>query len=173
MVSVDTSFAIQLVNFIVFLHLIFIYCIPLSIAIFRRQDIILISIINIFVGWTLIGWDIALFMALRNKNGIFIKNNDYVNLEYIISAIKQINIYLNSVSKKEFQENKLLQDGVLRQLKLIEIASSRISKKLKQRNNSIPWDQITEHSNIDIVWEITQEDLSLLENQVNMILSDM
>jgi len=67
MVNVDGSFSIQVLNFIILLHLIFIYCIPLSIAILQKQNIFLIAIINILTGWTLIGWDIALFLALKNK----------------------------------------------------------------------------------------------------------
>ena len=45
------------------------YLIPLMIAVTRRvPDIGAIAVINILIGWTFIGWVIALAMALRSVN---------------------------------------------------------------------------------------------------------
>ena len=110
------------------------------------------------------------------------KKDDSVYLKHIIDAIKQIRDYLNSVTKDKFYESKLIQDGVLRQLGIIGEACSKVSEALKQKHNNIPWYQITGlrnrvvHAyfdiNLEIVWEIAQDDLNLLENQINFVLSD-
>ena len=110
------------------------------------------------------------------------KKDDSVYLNHIIDAIKQIRDYLNCVTKDKFYESKLIQDGVLRQLGIIGEACSKISETLKQKHNNIPWYQIVGlrnrvvHAyfdiNLEIVWEIAQDDLNLLENQINIVLSD-
>ena len=47
------------------------------------------------------------------------KKDDSVYLRHIIDAFAQIEFYMNSVSHEEFLRNRLLQDGVIRQLEVM------------------------------------------------------
>lgn len=55
---------------IVFLYipLVAIYHLPTSLAIYRKTDkALIVQIINVFLGWTIVGWVVALVMALSSK----------------------------------------------------------------------------------------------------------
>jgi uncharacterized protein with HEPN domain len=45
--------------------------------------------------------------------------DDSVYLRHISDAIEQIESYLDGISAKQFQEARLIQDGVLRQLEIM------------------------------------------------------
>jgi len=47
------------------------------------------------------------------------KKDDSVYLRHIIDAFMQIERYMDGVSHEEFFSNKLLQDGVIRQLEVM------------------------------------------------------
>jgi uncharacterized protein with HEPN domain len=44
--------------------------------------------------------------------------NDTVYLSHILDAINQIEIYVTGLTYREFAENRLVQDGVIRQLEI-------------------------------------------------------
>jgi len=46
--------------------LVVIYLLPTIIAVYRQTSVAAV-IINIFLGWTLLGWVFALILALQNK----------------------------------------------------------------------------------------------------------
>ena len=108
------------------------------------------------------------------------KRDDAVYLRHILDAIKQIEKYLKGISKEQFMENKLLQDGVVRQLEIIGEASRHLSEGLRQRHPEVPWRQIIgmrnriihEYFNVDleIVWEVVEKDLPDLKAQAHKIL---
>lgn len=50
------------------------YFVPSAIAIFRKSpNMVLALIVNIFFGWTILGWAIALVLAMRSKHQRFQK----------------------------------------------------------------------------------------------------
>ena len=59
-----------------------------------------------------------------------IKDNK-IYLKHILDAIKRIEEYIPYSNIDDFQENYLLQDGLIRQLEIIGEASRKLSKDLK------------------------------------------
>ena len=111
------------------------------------------------------------------------KKDDTVYLRHILDAIEKIEGYLKSVSAEQFLQDRLLQDGVVRRLEIIGEASRNLSDELRQKHPEVPWGQIIglrnrithAYFNVDlhIVWEIVQNDLSPLKQQVERILEEI
>jgi uncharacterized protein with HEPN domain len=111
------------------------------------------------------------------------KKDDTVYLRHILDAIEQIQDYLKGVTAEQFLQKRLLQDGVVRRLEIIGEASRNLSDELRQRHPGVPWRQIISLRNrithayfdvdLHIVWEIAQNDLSPLKQQVERILEEM
>jgi len=111
------------------------------------------------------------------------KKDDAVYLHHILSAIERIETYSKGVSFQEFQQRYLLQDGVVRQLEIVGEAARNLSADFCINYPEVPWSQIIglrnriAHAYFDIdlgiVWEIVQEDLAPLKEQVKLILEGM
>ena len=92
------------------------------------------------------------------------KRNDSVYLQHILDAIEQIEIYTSSKSYDEFLRERLIQDGVVRQLEIIGEASRKLSSEFREQQPEIPWQQIIGlrnrviHAyfeiNLTIIWEV-------------------
>ena len=110
------------------------------------------------------------------------KKDDTVYLKHILDAIQQIEQYLQGVTKEQFLQTKLLQDGVVRELEIIGEASRNLSEELRQKHSDIPWRQIIGMRNriiheyfdvdLEIVWEVTEKDLPDLKARIQAILQE-
>lgn len=67
------------------------------------------------------------------------KKDDSVYLHHIIDAFVLIEHYMDNVSHEEFLRNRLLQDGVIRQLEVMGEAARNISEDLRNEHPQIPW----------------------------------
>ncbi|MCR4418730.1 MAG: DUF86 domain-containing protein [Clostridia bacterium] len=111
------------------------------------------------------------------------KRDDTVYLQHITEAIEHIREYLAGVTKEEFLRKPVLQDAVVRRLEIIGEAGRNISEKLRAQWPEIPWTQIIALRNrivhdyfnldLDVVWEIVQEDLALLGEQVQTVIKQL
>ena len=111
------------------------------------------------------------------------KKDDTVYLRHILDAIKQIETYLESVQEDKFLQTRLVQDAVVRQLEIIGEATRNLSTEFRVKYSEVPWNQIIglrnriahDYLNVDIqiVWEITQNDIPTLEQQVMQILEEI
>jgi uncharacterized protein with HEPN domain len=91
--------------------------------------------------------------------------------------------YLRRFSKKTFDSNELLQDGVIRQLEIIGEATKRISEPLRNNYSGIPWQDIAGMRDklihdyfgvdLDTVWLTAQTDVPILYEKVLDILRDI
>lgn len=109
------------------------------------------------------------------------QKTDTVYLQHILDAIKQIGSYVKEIDQPHFREDKLLQDGVIRQLEIIGEASGKLSPELRQKNTDVSWSEIIGLRNrivhayfsidLEIVWEIVQNDLPILKRQSKKILT--
>lgn len=108
--------------------------------------------------------------------------DDTVYLRHILDAIEQITEYVEGISAEQFLFNRLVQDGVVRQLEIIGEASRNLSDEFCQQHPDVPWSQIIAlrnritHAyfdvNLRVVWEIIQYDLPALRQQVEQMLED-
>ena len=54
------------------------------------------------------------------------KKDDPVYLRHILDAFTQIEFYMDGISHEEFMQNRLLQDGVIRQLEVMGEAARNL-----------------------------------------------
>ena len=108
------------------------------------------------------------------------KNENSVRLKHILDAIAQIEIYLQDLDETQFWQDKLKQDGVIRQLEIIGEAIKHLSDELRDANPQVPWrkaagirDRLAHgyyNVSLEIVWETTQNSLPILKTQIEEIL---
>jgi len=104
------------------------------------------------------------------------KLHDSVYLAHILDAINQIETYSANLSFEQFSQARLVQDGVIRQLEIIGEASHNLSDDFRDQYPELPWSQIISlrnrlihayfDTNLGIVWEIVQNDIPSLKQNV-------
>ncbi|MDQ1262885.1 MAG: hypothetical protein QG575_2066 [Euryarchaeota archaeon] len=110
------------------------------------------------------------------------KKDDSVYLHHIIDAFLQIEGYTDGVSYEEFLSNRLLQDGVIRQLEVMGEAARNLSEGLLNEYPKIPWRQMISlrnrmihayfNVNLQIIWEIVQDDVPKIKENITNILDN-
>lgn len=109
------------------------------------------------------------------------KKNDAVFLRHILDAIGQIETYTAGLSYRQFAANRLVQDGVVRQLEIIGEATRNLSDEFRAQHPDLPWQQIVGlrnrliHAyfdiNLGIIWDVAQADIPLLKGKVGGLLA--
>lgn len=104
------------------------------------------------------------------------KRDVRVYLDDILESIGLIGQYTKDVSSEEFNQNRELQDAVLRRFAVIGEAAKNIPQDFKNKHPEIQWREILGMRNIVIheyfgvelvrVWETIKKDLSLLKKQL-------
>jgi uncharacterized protein with HEPN domain len=107
--------------------------------------------------------------------------DDSLYLKHILDAIAKIKTYTQNKTLKEFENNNLLQDGVIREIEIIGEAAKMLSKQLKEKYNQVPWKDIAGmrdklihgYFGVDLgaVWKTVKEDIPALEENVKKILA--
>ncbi len=110
------------------------------------------------------------------------KHDNSFYLHSILDSILRIETYLKNVPETDFQQNGLLQDGVIRQLEIIGEAVKHLSHDLRSRYPLVPWQDIAgvrdklihEYFGVDIdqIWLMACEDIPLLKSNISKILDD-
>jgi uncharacterized protein with HEPN domain len=87
--------------------------------------------------------------------------------------------YMNNKTSEEFTKNALLQDAVVRRLEIIGEASNRVSSETQKKYAHLPWQAMKGTRNrivheydsieLDIIWEIVQQDLPALVSELEKI----
>lgn len=98
---------------------------------------------------------------------------DQVLAGHILSAISQIELYSNEMTRGEFLLNFMVQDAVVRNLEIIGEASKNISQSTKDNLIDVPWRDIIAMRNMlvheyfrtdaETVWNVIQIDLPNLK----------
>ena len=94
----------------------------------------------------------------------------------MISAIEKIERYANSISLKEFLENELIQDGIIRNLEVLGEASKNIPEDIRTKYSQIEWRKIAglrdilihAYFNVDLsmIWDIISNHLPALKEEL-------
>jgi uncharacterized protein with HEPN domain len=103
-----------------------------------------------------------------------------VYLHHIVDAIERVERHLAGITREEFFEAELVQDGVVRQLEIIGEAARNLPEGFREEHPDIPWGQIVGMRNrlihayfqvdLAIVWEIAELDLPVLRSHIESIL---
>ena len=98
------------------------------------------------------------------------KKDPKTYLEEMINSINHIESYIKNVSKESFEENELVQDGVIRRFQIIGEAAKRIPDDFKKLHKEIPWRLVTgmrdvlihdySEANFDRIWDTIKDILS-------------
>lgn len=98
---------------------------------------------------------------------------DKLYIRHILDAIFTIEEYMRDTEYEDFLGNKLVQDGVIRELEIIGEASKQLSLEFKEKYPDIPWKDIAgmrdklihEYFGVDLnaVWETAEDDLPILK----------
>lgn len=107
------------------------------------------------------------------------KRNINLYLDDIKDSIKKIEDFTNSLSFQKFRKADLIIDAVVRNMEIIGEAAKNIPDSVKEKNENIPWNEISgmrnriihEYFNVDleILWKAVQEDIPELKKQINKI----
>jgi uncharacterized protein with HEPN domain len=108
------------------------------------------------------------------------KKEDSVYLRHILDAVSRIEEYTKEIEYKNFMENHLIQDGVIRQIEIIGEATKRLSDKTRDNYPDVPWKDMTGMRDklihdylgvdIDAVWDTVKEDIPILKNKLKDLL---
>ncbi|HEY4832863.1 MAG TPA: DUF86 domain-containing protein [Waddliaceae bacterium] len=106
--------------------------------------------------------------------------SDELRVRHVLDAIKEIESYLHNISIEEFLANSEKRFATIKQLEIIGEACARISPAIKEKHPEVEWNNIIGFRNISIheyfgvnfqiVWQIAQNDLTMLKQQFSKIL---
>ena len=106
--------------------------------------------------------------------------NDKDRLLDVLQAARRALGYVRGKTRRDFIEDPLLQDGVIRRLEIIGEAVRRISDEARAELPELPWRDMTsmrnllihEYNDVDLgmVWDTVQNDLPKLVSALENIL---
>jgi uncharacterized protein with HEPN domain len=109
--------------------------------------------------------------------------NDTIFLVHILDSIEKIEKYISGVSRSSFNNDTLVQDGIIRQLEVIGEAVKNISSAIRDVNDHIPWqdiagmrDKLIHHYfgvDIDQIWETVKGDIPILKASIQSIINSI
>ena len=107
---------------------------------------------------------------------MFMEQQDKTYIKHILDSIGSIEEFLSGKDYGAFLSDKLLQDGVVRELEIIGEASKNISEELKSFLPAIPWKSVSgmrdklihDYFSVDLeaVWKTAKEDLPSLKSEL-------
>jgi uncharacterized protein with HEPN domain len=99
--------------------------------------------------------------------------NDLAYIDHILDCIRKIQGFSKGLTLKEFLEDELVQDAIIRNIEVIGEASKKISADTKKTYSEIPWKEITgmrdklihDYLGVDsrVVWKTIKEDIPALK----------
>lgn len=105
--------------------------------------------------------------------------DDAVYLQHMLDAIERIEAYTDGMSEDAFQNDELVQDGVIRQIEILGEAAKQVSDETRTQYDEIPWTDIAGmrdklihgYFNVDLslVWQTVHHDIPQLKAQLTAI----
>jgi uncharacterized protein with HEPN domain len=109
-------------------------------------------------------------------------NEDLVYLKYILDCVNIIEVYSQG-GKQNFLDNSMVQDAILRRLQTLAESTQRLSEEIKTSIPDVDWRNISGFRNIlvhnylggidlDLVWNVIENYLPHLKEQIQRVLAD-
>ena len=102
---------------------------------------------------------------------------DRVLLTHIRDCLDRIREYTNNAQRSLFDQSRLVQDAVLRNLQTLAESSQRLSSEIKATEPQIPWRELSGFRNVIVhgylgvdlgaVWLVVEQDLPVLSEAVD------
>ena len=109
--------------------------------------------------------------------------NDRGRLEHILSAISNVNEFLQGYDYDRFIKDKILYYAVVKNVEIVGEAAYMLSLDFKAEHTDTPWDQIEKMRHVlvhgyyqilpEVLWLTIHDDLPPLEANVRNYLSEM
>lgn len=109
-------------------------------------------------------------------------NHDYVRLQHMLEASQAAVSHLLGKYRDDLDHNRLLLNGVVRELEILGEAASRVSSTIRDQYPFLPWREMIGlrnrliHAYFDVnnqaVWLVVKESLPLLISQLEQILQN-
>ena len=108
------------------------------------------------------------------------KRNFFLYLNDILEAIELIKRSTQDLTKKEFEEDKDIQDATIRRIELIGEAVKHLPPGLKQKYPYVQWKEIGGGGDVlihayfgvvlDKIWLAVKDDIPFLEKEIRKII---
>lgn len=108
--------------------------------------------------------------------------SDRERLGDILQAIEQIERY-TVWGKPTFEQDNLIQDGVLHQIVIIGEAARAVSAELREEKSDLPWSEMVAMRNIlvhryyevnlSIIWLVVEQNLPELKSKIEAIVQEL
>ena len=109
------------------------------------------------------------------------ERDDALYLRHILEAAEQIQSYVAGVDEPAFEQTRMLQDAVVRQLEIMGEAAKQLSSEIRRANPQIRWqdiagmrDKLIHHYfgvDLKVVWETARRDVPALARGLAELLS--
>lgn len=107
---------------------------------------------------------------------------DKGRLQHILSSIERVQEFTKGMSKEELVNDTLHLHATVYNVQIVGEAVYKLTKEFKESHTETPWRMIEKmrhilvhdyyQINLDILWIVINEDLSVLEEQIKKYISD-
>lgn len=109
-------------------------------------------------------------------------NRDHVRFQHMLDASQAAVSHLSGKSRKDLDHNRLLLNGIVRELEILGEAASQVSSTVREQFSFLPWREMIGlrnrliHAYFDVnnqaIWLVVKESLPPLIDQLEQILQN-
>lgn len=109
------------------------------------------------------------------------KKNPIIYLKHIWVCIKKIKEYTSGLNEKEFLQNPMIQDAVIRNFEIIGEATKKLGDDFRIKHSEIEWKKIAgmrdklihDYIGVDLwsVWAVVEDIIPDLEKRISHIIN--
>jgi uncharacterized protein with HEPN domain len=107
-------------------------------------------------------------------------NRDQIRFHHMLDAAQAAIAHLSNRTREDLDRNRLLLNGVIRELEILGEAASQITADTRQRHPNLPWREMIGmrnrliHAYFDIdhqaIWRVVKEHLPSLVDEIKAVL---
>lgn len=109
------------------------------------------------------------------------KKDSLIFVRHILESIGSIEHYTEEMSLEQFQENKIVQDAVMRRLEIIGEAVKNLPREFTRKYPTVPWSDITGTRDklihhyfgvdVELTFDIVTKELPPLKKELKKIIA--